>query len=759
MNRLLLSLLFAPFFLKGQTLIVPQGANWSYFDQGNVADPAWNSIGYNAATWSVGNAQLGYGEGDEATVVNYGSNSNNKHITTYFQRDFTISNPLQFSHLELNLLRDDGAVVYINGVEVWRSNMPSGTISFSTEAASTIAWPNEDDWQSTNISASYLQNGINVVAVEIHQDSPSSSDLSFNFFMVAHDSLPAQIVRGPYLQQATDSSMILRWRTDVASDSRVDFGLMGTGFTDFEVLPEFTIDHTIKLTGLMPGEMYQYSIGTFNEALLQTPNLFFETLPLEGEEESYEFVVLGDCGTGYAVQTGVKDAVVATRGNHYDGVILLGDNAYNSGFDSDYQTKFFTEKYNEIIENSVIWPCPGNHDYNNNIPFSPSPAYFDIFDCPTQGESGGLPSGTEKYYSFNHGNVHFVSLDSYGEGRMASEPMAQWLQADLTANTLPWVVAFWHHPPYTKGSHDSDNDNFLDGELVEIREEIVPIMEAFDVDLVLNGHSHSYERSYLLSGHLGDSDSFGPQNIIMDGTGDYPNDCPYQKSSTNGQHDGTVYCVAGNAGKTTAVDSEWPHPAMVSYHIEPGALFLNVHKNRLDLTFMNDQGFELDHFTLVKDAGGTQDVEVCINEPITLYPSWPTDDPVIWQPGGQVATSYTISALANATISNFDIESCISDTFNLIVLQNDTCGFLGFELIENERISFSANYTEGMITVVQDGDGYFEEFELYDLEGKRVLEFTVHDHKHHELLENPINGLFLLKPKGINFTFKLYCHE
>lgn len=759
MKQLLLVLLFLPCFLNGQTLLLPQGASWNYFDQGNVNDPAWNSLGFNASIWNTGITQMGYGEGDEATVVSYGSNSNNKHITTYFRHELIVSNPLQFSHLELNLLRDDGAIVYINGIEVWRSNMPSGAISFSTQATSTIAWPNEDDWQSMNISASYLQNGNNVVAVEIHQDSPSSSDLSFNFFMVAHDALPAQIVRGPYLQQATETSMILKWRTNVPTDSRVDFGLMGAGFTDSEILPDFTIDHTIKLTGLTPATTYQYAIGSFNNTLLETPNLFFETLPFAGDQESYEFVVLGDCGTGYDIQTDVKEAVIATRGNHYDGVILLGDNAYQSGFDSEYQSNFFTEKYNEIIENTVIWPCPGNHDYNNNLPFSPPPAYFDIFDCPTQGEAGGVPSGTEKYYSFNHGNVHFISLDSYGEGRLASEPMAQWLQADLTANTLQWVVVFFHHPPYTKGSHDSDNDNFLDGELVEIREEIVPILESFDVDLVLNGHSHTYERSYLLSGHTGDSDSFGPQYVKMNGTGDYPTECPYQKSSTNGQHDGTVYCVAGNAGKIGSVDSEWPHPAMVSYHLEPGALFLNVNRNRLDLTFLNDQGFEFDHFTIVKDAGINQDVEVCINEPVTLYSSWPTNTPVIWQPGGLVAPSFTIASLSNATIYNFDTENCISDTFNLIVLQNDTCGYLGFESNEPLEVELLGIYNNGTITVIQDGSTYFEEFELYNLEGKRVLEFSVRSKKHKEFLKKPINGLFLLKPKKLNYTINLYCYE
>ncbi len=759
MKSLFLFYLLFPVLVSAQTLLIPQGANWSYFDQGNVNDLAWNSLGFNASNWSSGPSQLGYGEGDENTVVSYGPNANNKYMTNYFRHEFNVATPQQYSHLELNLLRDDGAVVYLNGAEVWRSNMPAGTITYGTQAAGVVAWPFENDWLSLNISASYLQAGNNVIAVEIHQDSPTSSDLSFNFFMVAHQSIPAQVIRGPYLQQATESSVIVRWRTNVATDSRVNFGLQGAGLTDNVVIPNFTTDHSIKITGLSPETLYNYSIGSYSNVIMQTPNLYFQTTPSSGDEGSYQFVVLGDCGTGYQEQLDVKNAVINARGNHYDGVILLGDNAYQSGFDANYQDNFFTGKYNEIIENSVIWPCPGNHDYNNHLPFSPPPAYFDIFDCPSQGEAGGLPSGTEKYYSFDYGNVHFISLDSYDEPRSASATMAQWLHSDLSANTLKWVVVFFHHPPYTKGSHDSDNDNFLDGELVDMREEIVPILEGFDVDLVLNGHSHAYERTFLISGHTGDSDSFGQEHLKMNGSGNYPIQCPYQKSSTNGEHDGTVYCVAGNAGKTSSVDSQWPHPAMSSYFIEVGALFLNVNKNRLDLTFLTDQGFEYDHFTIVKDVGGQHDVVACINEPITLDPSWQGDAGMIWQPGGQMDSSYTIASISNATITATDSENCISDTFNLVVLQNDSCGFLANTAIVFDDLGLSASYLDGIIYVFQTGEHFFDEFELYNLEGKLVLEFSAADRNYQFRLKSQLNGIFLLKPKQINHSLKLHFYE
>ena len=759
MKRLLIFLVLVPGFISAQNVLLPQGAIWKFFDQGNVGNPAWADLGFNSSNWLAGNAELGYGDGDENTVVSFGSNATKKFRTTYFRHEFTINNSQQFSHLELNMLRDDGAVVYINGVEVWRSNMPSGIITYSTSADSTVAGPNENDWFAVNISASYLQNGPNVVAVEVHQDSPTSSDLSFNFFMIAHQSAPAQITRGPYLQQATESSVIVRWRTNLPTDSRVNFGLPSTGLINFEVTPEFTNDHTLKITGLSPETMHNYSIGSYSHVLMESPNLFFETLPIEGDEGSYEFVILGDCGTGYQEQLDVKDAVIAARGQHYDGVILLGDNAYQSGFDSEYQYKFFAGKYNEIFENSVIWPCPGNHDYNGNLPLSPPPAYFEIFDCPTQAESGGVASNTEKYYSYNFGNVHFISLDSYDEPRSASAAMAQWLQIDLTANTLPWVVAYWHHPPYTKGSHDSDNDNSADGELVEMREEIVPILEAFDVDLVLNGHSHCYERSFLISGHTGSSDSFGQEHKKMEGSGNYPAQCPYQKSTTNGQHDGTVYCVAGNAGKISNVDSEWPHPAMSAHFMELGALFLNVNKNRLDLTFLTDQGFEYDHFTIVKDAGGQQNVVACINDEVILSPSWASDIGMTWLPGGQVDSIYTISTSSNTTITATDSENCISDTFNIVVLQNDSCGFLENEIVAFSDFGLSASYAEGAITIIQSGDFFFEEFELYDYEGKLVQLFSTADFISQHRVNRPLNGVFLLKPKKLNRSIKLLCYE
>ena len=93
--------------------------------------------------------------------------------------------------------------------------------------------------------------------------------------------------------------------------------------------------------------------------------------------------------------------------------------------------------------------------------------------------------------------------------------MMTWLTNDLAANDKEWVIAFWHHPPYTKGSHDSDTE----GRLIDMRENALPILESYGVDLVLSGHSHSYERSHLLDGHYGTSDTLTGAMILDNGGG------------------------------------------------------------------------------------------------------------------------------------------------------------------------------------------------------------------------------------------------
>jgi hypothetical protein len=156
---------------------IPTGSTWKYLDNGSNQGTGWRATGFDDSSWKSGAAQLGYGDGDEATVVGYGGNGNNKYITTYFRKSFTVTDPSQVSGLSLRILRDDGAVVYVNGTEVYRTNMPTGTVSYTTRASAAIE---DTSFYTANVSASLLQAGNNVIAVEIHQADPTSSDISFD---------------------------------------------------------------------------------------------------------------------------------------------------------------------------------------------------------------------------------------------------------------------------------------------------------------------------------------------------------------------------------------------------------------------------------------------------------------------------------------------------------------------------------------------------------------------------------------------------
>jgi hypothetical protein len=170
--------------------LIPKGARWKYLDSGVDPGTAWRGTNYDDRTWLSGPAQLGYGDGDEATVVSYGPNINSKYITTYFRITFT--NDANLTNVTLNLLRDDGAVIYLNGVEILRSNMPTGTITFSTLASASVGGAAENTYFPSSIAPAVLRQGANLMAVEIHQSSATSTDASFDLELLGlGDSIPS----------------------------------------------------------------------------------------------------------------------------------------------------------------------------------------------------------------------------------------------------------------------------------------------------------------------------------------------------------------------------------------------------------------------------------------------------------------------------------------------------------------------------------------------------------------------------------------
>jgi hypothetical protein len=160
--------------------LVPIHSTWKYLDNGSDQGTAWQSSNFDDSSWAAAAGPLGYGTGNLHTVIGYGPDDDNKYITTYFRLSFNVADPSRFSGLMLRLLQADGAVVYLNGTEVYRGNLPTGTINATTLASSWVADSDESRYFPATISPAALVQGTNVLAVEVHLWSASGPDMLFD---------------------------------------------------------------------------------------------------------------------------------------------------------------------------------------------------------------------------------------------------------------------------------------------------------------------------------------------------------------------------------------------------------------------------------------------------------------------------------------------------------------------------------------------------------------------------------------------------
>ena len=166
-----------------KAIIVQKLSGWNYYDKGIYPGNGWKLLDFDDEAWKTGNGELGYGDGDEVTVLDYGPDENNKYITYYFRKEVYGDSPVQYENYDMQLKCDDGAVIYVNGLEILRVNMPEGLITNETPASNYIGAPQEYEYITYKPEPFILQKGKNIIAVEIHQSSGSSSDISFDMEM------------------------------------------------------------------------------------------------------------------------------------------------------------------------------------------------------------------------------------------------------------------------------------------------------------------------------------------------------------------------------------------------------------------------------------------------------------------------------------------------------------------------------------------------------------------------------------------------
>lgn len=523
------------------------------------------------------------------------------------------------------------------------------------------------------------------------------------------------LTRVPYLQVVTPTSLIIRWRTDQPVVGKVWFGNVADQPTQSVSETQPTTEHIVSLTGLQPATRYFYAVGQENTRLASGSDYWFKTALPAGDRRPFRIWVLGDFGCGtdnqYATYEQYKKF---TADKPSDVWLWLGDNAYCCGYDANFQ-QFVFNVYGTTFRNLPFYPVPGNHDYANNADVRDLP-YFQIFNFPQQAEAGGVASGTKQYYSYDYGNVHFVALDSFGnEGGLwrlsdTTGTQVQWLKRDLAATQQPWKVVYFHHPPYSKGSHNSD----VESELVLLREKLTSILERYGVDLVFSGHSHIYERSYRLRGLTSPANTLNPaQHIVEPTNARYDgtlNSCPIL---TKGQ--GTVYVVAGSGGQMDqAVSPDYPHTAM-AYSITSvgGSVIMDVNDNRLDVQWLASDGQVRDQFTILKNTNQKQAVTLEYGESRQLSASWPGD--YRWSTG-QNARTITVSPVQTTTFSVADGQNCLRDDYVVNVLSKPVL-MAGVPV----STSFCAGATVPLALTVQNtsrADSWYYEVQLSDANGR-----------------------------------------
>ncbi|MCW3115939.1 MAG: hypothetical protein JWM28_21 [Chitinophagaceae bacterium] len=675
-----------------QTTIFTYSTSWKYSN--GAAMPAndaqtdtWIESDYDDASWSSGNAQFHVGESGSTDLVTLRN-------TTCFRKSFTITGLSSYSDFDINIVRDDGAVIYINGVQVGITNMPAGPYVFSTNASASVNGGSESSVTTLNAAASYFAEGANVIAVEVHQASSNGSDMRFQVELLGNLAPTLSLTRGPYLQSGSQTALTFRWRTNIASDSRVE---LGTSFGTYTLVADnavSTTEHSVRATGLNPDTKYWYRIGSTTQALQGATDNFFTTLPTSTAARKLRFAAFGDCGKGDATYqsqslTQYQSYLTTNNIDAPDAWLLLGDNAYNAGTDAEYTSNFFGTYGGSILKNHKLYPVPGNHDYANSATNQDTHSlnpYFSIFDLPCAGEAGGFASNKEEFYSYDIGNVHFLALDAYGEEsnlRIYDTTGAQavWVKGDLASNafTGKWIIAYWHHPPYTMGSHNSDSEI----ELISMRENFIRILERYGVDMIINGHSHDYERSLLMKGYykvnavdpqLNESNFFNltattSSYQVSTSTAKYINasTCPYVTSST-ASNKGTVYVVAGSTGASGSTQLGYPHNALPQSINDGGVFYFEVEGNRLDAKFIERTGAIWDQFTIMRDVNKITNYPITNGSSKILSASWPQSGSYTWNPVAAGATK-TVSvtppdnATTNYTVS--DAFGCVTDQFSI----------------------------------------------------------------------------------------------
>jgi hypothetical protein len=401
-----------------------------------------------------------------------------------------------------------------NGAPTWRIGTTSGTmVNLEDCGGCTISgWGWQDNGYGTNVSGPLLRfatSGAHTIRIQAREDGISLDQLVLSPVAYLNSApgaarndttilpksgggttpSPVTLVRGPYLQQAGAISTIVAWATRQTGAASVEYRtgteplMRAQATTTFwpssaTGIPDY-YQHEATLTGLRPGTTYQYDLRVAGAD--PTPGVVdqFRAAPATGGG-TIRLVAFGDSGNGSTAQGQIAALI---ENETFDFAVHTGDIAYSSGTYAQYNA-FFFPYYQDWLRRKAIFPSIGNHD---DLTGSATP-YRRFFVLPRDGASAAYPNNAERFYSLDYGPVHLIALDTEAAFLSSARRQEQlaWLEADLQASQdQPWRIAFFHRPPYSSSRHGSD---------LAVRQAFGPLFERYNVQLVLTGHDHDYER-------------------------------------------------------------------------------------------------------------------------------------------------------------------------------------------------------------------------------------------------------------------------
>lgn len=403
-------------------------------------------------------------------------------------------------------------------------------------------------------------------------------------------------VREPYIQSLSSNSAIIRWQSADPINVKIEIG-MHVGKADQVVEDSHSQEvHEITFQNLKPATRYYYQIYHDQQLFRGGDKYWFETAPKLASNTPVRMWVIGDPGRSGENIKSVKGSMQEWLADNprpkklkqlnqtpLDFIVSTGDNAYLNGTNKEFQTNLF-DIHKDLFKNYAFWPVYGNHDAKGW-------SFFKNFSLPKNAEAGGLASGTENYYSVDYASLHMIFLDSNNGAFTANDKMMQWLKIDLEKTKQKWIIAFMHHPSYTRGTHNSNDARDSGNRMFNMRKRVIPLLEQAGVDMVMTGHSHSYERSYLVNCHYGVTSSFESKSVLQKGP-------VFIKPKNRAAYQGVVYTVLGSSSK--AVKGRFDHPVMAVSEAKLGSMIIDINNDKLTAHFIDNWADELDRFEIIK---------------------------------------------------------------------------------------------------------------------------------------------------------------